>query len=409
MRIYDINTRIEGDDVYLSVKVDSAKLGTRELWFSTPKEYSDYLCTDQYDGFLVGLLYPAMRYAENITIEGSISQKLLFNINKYVIPLIKSFSSYAQNIEVKAKETSDLRFSAKGVGTGFSGGIDSFCTLYEHYEKEDNVNQKINSFLFLNVGSNGQDQIQSELKFHSRYTYLSRLPKELGIDFIPLNSNLHTFHPWGHQETHTLTSMAGVLVLQKHFNTYFYSSAGLNYGDTILYSHLYKNIDIGAYCDATLLPMLSTETTTLIADGLAYSRSEKVINIASYEPTYRFLNVCVSGDDTYENCSSCSKCLRTLLALDLSGNIENYSHLFDLKKYRKLRSNYIYQQVLNKNKDAFSKDIVMYAEKENLKLPSYLYSAIFYYPQVKAKSLVRKYVKLILPENSQKLLNKLRR
>ncbi len=133
MRIYDISTRTEGNDVYLSVKVDSTKLGARELWFSIPRKYSDYLCTTQYDGFLVGLLYPAMQYGEDITIEGMVSKKLLFNINNYVIPLLMSFSDSAKKIAVKASQVSSSNQSNSGVGTGFSGGVDSFSTVYNRY------------------------------------------------------------------------------------------------------------------------------------------------------------------------------------------------------------------------------------------------------------------------------------
>lgn len=408
MRIYNLRHEENNDTVKLSVTVESKEIGTKEAWFATPKNYSEYLCKTHMDAFVVGLLYPAMQYGEDIIIEGCISKKLLFNINNYVIPLLMSYSDTAKKIKVSAENSTSEQFIGNAVGTGFSGGVDSFCTIYDHYEEEVDTVRKINSFLFLNVGSHGQDQDESQSKFMKRYKYLSAFPREIGVEFIPLDSNLHQFHPWGHQETHTLTSVSGVLAMQKHFSKYYYSSSGLDYKDIINFASQYKGVDVGAFCDPILLPLLSTETTEFIFDGAAHTRTDKVLNIASYEPTFRFLNVCVSGDDTHENCSKCSKCLRTLLALDLSGNLENYSNLFDIDKYKKLKPDYIYQQVAAKKNNAFAKANIDLAEKNQLKLPSYFKSSSYVLLNHRSKILVKKAAKALAPNTVEKIKQLLR-
>ena len=98
----------------------------------------------------MGYYNPAINYGEDIHINGSVSKKLLFNTNNYVIALVKSFSQSCKTIKVIAENTINYNLRGSGIGTGFSGGVDSFCTIYDHYELEKDPEYKINSLLFLN-------------------------------------------------------------------------------------------------------------------------------------------------------------------------------------------------------------------------------------------------------------------
>lgn len=396
MRIFNLRSEESDSTVTLSATIESKKIGTKDVWFAIQKEYSDYLCTTRMDAFLVGLLYPAMQYGEDISVEGCVSKKLLFNINNYVIPLLMSYCNSAKKISVSAYDISSEKFTGKGVGTGFSGGVDSFSTIYDLYEKEADPEMKINTFLFLNVGSHGVNPENSKILFKKRYKMLEDFPKEIGLDFITLDSNLHHFHPWGHQRTHSLTGVAGVLAMQNYFSKYYYSSSGSDYKGMMDSASEFRGLDVGAYCDPILLPLLSTETTEFILHGAAQTRTDKTLNIASYEPTFRYLNVCLMET---ENCSACSKCLRTLLALDFSGNLENYSNIFDISKYKELKSGYIYEQVATKNNNSYSKANVDLAEQKQIKLPNYFISSLHYQP----KEIMKKTIKNVAPGLVKKL------
>lgn len=410
MRLYDLKKTVKEQTIKVSISIDSEELGDRELWFSTDLKYQDSVCESQYDAYLVGLLYPAMRYGEDIHIEGKISKKLLFNVNNYVIPLIKSFSPKCKQIEVTANELTNEDFDGKGVGTGFSGGIDSFCTIYDHYEIESDSDYKINSFLFLNVGAHGSnDEMKVKEKFITRYDYLKKFPEEIGLDFIPVDSNLFSFHPWGHQKTHTLTSVSGIMFLQKLYNKYYYASAGLDYDSIISTALKYKDIDIGAYSDVILLPLLSTESLELIPDGNQYTRTEKTLHIMDYEPVHKYLNVCVSGDDTHENCSLCAKCCRTLMTLNSVGKLDEFSHLFDIEKYKnKAEKKYVCKQVALKNEDPFAKGNVELAKINNIKLPSRIYCLLILAPS-RFKQKIINVLREVLPEKMKNKLKKLLR
>lgn len=400
MRIFNLRSEESDDIVTLSATIESKKIGTKDVWFAIQKKYSDYLCTTRMDAFVVGLLYPAMQYGEDISVEGCVSKKLLFNINNYVIPLLMSYSDTAKKITVSAFDVSSEKFTGKGVGTGFSGGVDSFSTVYDLYENEVDPEMKINTFLFLNVGSHGTNPETSKTLFEKRYSLLEGFPKEVGLDFIPLDSNLHQFHPWGHERVHTLTGVAGVLAMQNYFSKYYYSSSGLDYEGIIKNAHKYKGKAIGSFCDPILLPLLSTETTEFILHGAAQTRVDKILNISSYEPTFRYLNVCVRET---ENCSVCWKCLRTQLALDFSGNLDNYSSLFDKGKYKKLKPGYIYQQVATKNSDPLSREIIKLADKNHIKLPGYFTSYSHFLLHYNYKNDIKKTIKTIAPNMVDKL------
>lgn len=379
MKISNLKTTSDGNNIKLSAIVDSEQLGNKELWFSIPKKYEQGLCKSRMDGFLVGMLFPAMRHGENIHVEGCISAQLLSNLNQYVIPMLMTFLPACKRIMITAVETSTERFDCSGVGTGFSGGVDSFCTFFDHYELENNTENRINSLIFLNVGSNGPGRTDEELmaaynKFCSRYAYLCKFPEELGLDFIPLDSNLHSFHPWGHQLTHSLTTMSAVLVMQNIYRKYFYASGGLSYLELYKFHDLLLKKDT-ALIDPMLLPLLSTESLAFVSDGTQFTRVEKILRIIDYEPVQRYLNVCVHDSESHENCSVCSKCCRTLMTLNSIGKLETFSQLFDIEKYKK-RAEFLYlcQQVVLQNKDPFARNSIKLAKKNNIKLPSFVVS-----------------------------------
>ena len=165
----------------------------------------------------------------------------------------------------------------------------------------------------------------------------------------------------------------------------------------------YKDI---AIFDPALLPLLSTESLTLIPDGTQYSRVEKVLNILKYEPVYRYLNVCVSGDDTHENCSVCSKCSRTLMTLNSMGKLDQFGHLFDIDKYRMVaEKQYVREQVIAQNKDPFAKGNVELAKKNRLKLPNKAYCFLLSILGL-TKTQIVKVLSSVLPVNTK---NKLKR
>ena len=108
--------------------------GKKELWFSVDEEYASFLTDDVYDAFMTALLYPAMYYHENIEIEGNVSKRIYHNILTYVQSCIVDFEQKCSKIDINAEGFSDAKKADKlRVGTGFSGGVDSFSTLVDNF------------------------------------------------------------------------------------------------------------------------------------------------------------------------------------------------------------------------------------------------------------------------------------
>lgn len=126
--------------------VECAFCKARELYFSVDDNYGDWLTADVYDAFLVAALYPAMYYKEPIEVEGCVSKKLYHNILHYVFGLIRDYDSFLQEIPIHVKGFANAeKLKHLHVGTGFSGGVDSFSTIIDNFENENDLDYKINT------------------------------------------------------------------------------------------------------------------------------------------------------------------------------------------------------------------------------------------------------------------------
>ena len=104
MKIFNLRLEVDEHVARLRASVESEYFGSKDLWFSLPREHEGALCTTRLDAFLVGLLYPAMYSGEDVHLDGCVSEKLLDNINHYVVPLLQSFSSALKSVAIHARE-----------------------------------------------------------------------------------------------------------------------------------------------------------------------------------------------------------------------------------------------------------------------------------------------------------------
>ena len=333
-----------------------------ECFYSVPAKYADFADTESSNCFLVGMLYPAMRYGEDIHVEGTVSARLLYNLNEYLVPLMSICDERLKRIKVTAEATDDKGArDAKAVGTGFSGGIDSFATICEHFARPEPEGFKLTHLFFFNVGAHGipkkpGDMEAIERQFRARYEKFKGFPEEAGLPFVPVDSNVHQFHPWGHLEVATFATVSAVMFLQRGIRRYYLASSGHTY------RQLWKFLGDGGRPDAIervnmmLLPWLSTESLDLVDDGNLYDRSQKTVLVAGYPPAAKYLNVCYGHDTLDTNCSVCPKCSRTLLTLDILGKLDDFAGVFDIPRYkREVRRRLIAETIVGEGKNLFAK------------------------------------------------------
>lgn len=332
--------------------------GQHELWYSLPVEYSNWFSTDRCDGFLVGLLLQAMERNEDIVLEGSVSSRLFHNLQNFFIPMMAQAFPNLHRININPKSLLDEPTGGRGVCTGFSGGIDSFAAFIKHYINEPSQGHKISHFLFHNVGSHGSSDPELARKlFKERYEMARPFASEIGIPFIMVDSNLSKIFDIDFIKMHSALNASIPLVLQNQFQRYFYAST-YKYLDCSV-----RGIDDIAHFDPLAFHLLSTEGLECVSTGCEMSRVEKTNMVATYKPSYRYLNVCVDPAYEGQNCSVCFKCSRTILTLELLGMAHLYKNIFDLEKFGKIRLNYVLKLLTYKH-GAFEAEIAeLYREK----------------------------------------------
>jgi hypothetical protein len=349
----------DGNDTIIQTNIEYA--GKKErLWYSVHKKYSRYLTPERLDGFVVGLLPLAMELREDITAKGLMSEKLYYNLMNYYMPIYHLAIPAFTAIKIFPGELTNNRIiSQEAVGTGFSGGVDSFYTISRHLLDNDIPSKyKVSHLVFSNVGGHqpvGENEKSQDL-FESRYEILKSFPHDIGLDYIKINSNLSDIVKMDFYKSFQPSYLSSPLLLQKLFGKYYIAS-GVSYKDF----HVCNVTDI-AYTDSMAVHLLSTESLDIISSGGEVSRIEKTRAITSSGIAKHRLNVCQTPHDDGKNCSTCVKCTRTLMTLELLGCTDQYSDVFDLKRWRSVRNMYIIDKILRKSDDALINEIKDYAK-----------------------------------------------
>ena len=341
---------------------------SRELWFSVPDQFADWLTDDVYDAFMVAMLFPAMYYNEEIEIDGCVSEKLYDNITHYVQLCEQAYiGNSLTEVNIKVAGFANTIKTGHLVGTGFSGGIDAFATFYDRFVMESNPHYRISALFFFNVGSHGGGTDKARRKFYTRYDYLLPFAQEMELPFVPMDSNLFDFYlfEWEY-DAGVLCRSTGMLVFQKILDKY-YVAYDYSYWEIV---HM-TTADYASITDMCNDYLLGTETLEVIVDGTRYRRSDKIRRLLDYPMFKKYLNVCVGDVATADNCSVCHKCKRTLLALEIFGRLDDFNEIFDKEKY--LPHSYAYKcyTVLHRKSDIYANDNYELAKKMNFPMPSY--------------------------------------
>lgn len=344
--------------VFYNVSVSSLA-GDKTLYFSLDKQFSNFI-SGVSDAPLLGLLIPAMSMGEDIYVNGKISERLYFNLSgpyqkilQIVMPNLHQINIYPEYLY------SDIH-RGSGVISGFSGGIDSFCMLADHYYNDVPESYKITHLLYNNnLPTHVTD---GEILFTKRSNLTASLVEKIGLPLIVINSNLNDFYEgFAFRKTHTPRNTSIALLLQNGAKRFLYASA-YHYTDISI-----KPMQTMANSDAITLPLLSTESLDAVSVGSEYTRVEKTFRVANLKESYDSLNVCMKND---RNCSRCEKCMRTLLTLEIAGLLDLYSNSFDLNKYRNYRDEYIVK--ILQSSWSLHREIIEDASSQNFRFPRYL-------------------------------------
>lgn len=301
-----------GDTVRLSVDVS----GRDPLWFAVDAELADLL-SDRADHVLIGLLMPAMKEGRDLHIGGTVTDVLLHNANSDLQRLLRMKHPDLTSIRVSADIAAPPAPRAAGIATGFSGGVDSFSTITEYFWSADAPpSLRITHLLNNNVGAHGHD---GSALWRTRCAPLRAIAESLDLPFVMVDSNLDAHYPRiGFIESVTMRN-ATVPHLLGGGVGHLHLASAVPFTDARVDST--REL---ARVDTMLVPMLSSSAVTISSANSGLTRVEKTISVVD-RPEAKHLDVCTNDDpQRVRNCSQCSKCLRTMLTLEIAGRLRDF-------------------------------------------------------------------------------------
>ncbi len=347
-QLIEINGKIRfGADIHKHGK-------TKFLWYSVDRQFQQYIEPLRSDSFLMALFVEAMHQQLDIEIEGVVSEKLLYNLQHYFMKIVLQTFPDSKPINIIAKQVSSEQIIKKAMGgvksgtaTGFSGGVDSFSVVLDHYQNDAFPAYNLSYLVLNNVGS----KMTPETFKRQR-----KVATELSIPLIRIDSNIDEHLSTNFTTEHQLRNISAVMVLQGLITKYYYASS-ISYSDSLILA----DEDGLTNSEPFNIHLLSTESLETTPSGSQYSRVEKTALIANNTIVQNYLDVCVNpqGD---KNCSICAKCMRTQFTLELLGKLEAFDKVFYHAKYQKLLPYYL-MQVLSEEGSLFQEILLLMKDK----------------------------------------------
>ena len=360
--------------------IDETRNRDSLIWFSVGREYGEYLCDETADAFVLMMLQLAMYSGQDLKVEAPVSARLLFNIENTLQPLFAKALPGFRHIKVMAQSTPDQQYHGKAVGCGCSLGVDSFSALLKHMSPDVPENYRVTHLALFNCGQLGDVDLKgAEENFHKTIADLEPFVKETGLPLVAVNSNLNELYVDSGVrllQSFVNRTISCVLALQKLFGKYVYATS---------YSveQFFFSPKDESHMETTFVPLLGTESTEVILTPPAMTRVEKTAYLSKHALTYRYLDVCwaeqmkycvdnnptLADTKTKQNCGRCIKCLRTLLTLDILGEIDKYKDIFDLDAYYQRKKWFICMTARRSESDIFSQELVDLIKSKNYPIP----------------------------------------
>ncbi len=282
----------DGHSFLTSMVTDERTGITKEIYFSVPVEYGQYLAPEVADAFVVAMLLPAVVSGQNITVKAPISDRLFFQSGNALIYLFaKLFNT--KPICLYPEKTIEPDFRPAAVATGFSGGVDSFYTVKQHTSPQCPASLKLTHLTLFNVGAYGNREETSEA-FQRDSQRAAAFSKQINLPLVLLDSNISTMH--NHPDIFPFSTrmfnniMAGVLALQKLFSIYLLSS-----GVPADFTKVDPRFRDQGWHDVLLAHFFSGSNTRLLISGSSVTRLDKIKYITGSTDAFSLQSVDGNG------------------------------------------------------------------------------------------------------------------
>lgn len=298
------------DRLRLRARVDYESVpGGEDYWFEVPETLAADV-SDSGNPWLLALLPLSVTLGEPLRVDSPVDSALLESAED----LQRIWTSWYPELErppVEAPVRDRPRREADGrAGAFYSGGVDSSFTAVRDRSGTARVpGREVRELI--TVG--GFDIPLANTSALERLRERSaRSARELGKLSVWVRTNLRETElkraNWG-RLAHGCALGAVGLVLEERYDVLLIAATG-GYRDLHPWgSHPLTD------------PLMSSADTRFVHDGAAHTRTEKTRELVGHPVILDSLQVCFESR-TDRNCGRCSKCLRTMLRLELLGHLD---------------------------------------------------------------------------------------
>jgi|EndMetStandDraft_7_1072992.scaffolds.fasta_scaffold09716_2 hypothetical protein len=310
MRIHEPQLTVDGDTATFQARIELAKQRERFpdcVWFKFPRHFEPLLAGGA-EPFVVGVSSLASLHNEPIVVTTPISERLSVGLEEYWNIFSLWFPGRLHPVELSCSTIAAEAPALPNAATLFSGGVDSFFTLYRGLDRPPT--HRVRYALFIH----GFDIPLSDRRtYEAAAAAYERSLGDLGVELIRVETNLRAFIPNTNWELGHGSALIGTALTLAGAVRRFYVPSSKSY--TTLEPH-------GS--DPLIDGLLSTDRLQIIHDGARYTRFDKLRAMRDWEVVRRLLRTCYEHPEAFHNCSNCSNCRRTMMVLAAIGVLDEY-------------------------------------------------------------------------------------
>lgn len=284
--------------------------------------------------FLLAMLIPAMERGEDIHVEGSLNETLLFQINTFVVTALSTQQKSLHPISITARDhRSDLADETpRGAFVGMSCGVDSLHTELTFSQPNVPPRYQLRALALFDAGSFYDTDIEKPRIAQKA----ADVAKRGSYPLYQIQSNMAQFYSGAFNQSSTLRHVACAYCLAPLFDSFLVSST-YDWPLISVNPALGKSI---AATDPIVLPFLSTREIEFVSAGADVLRPDKIEQVIQNSPYLELLDPCTRPTPKRpgaKNCGSCTKCGLVLLVAERLGLLEQFRDTFDLDAFKRRR------------------------------------------------------------------------
>ncbi len=278
-----------------------------------PDAYAGWI-SDRMEAPVMAALFLAMALGESVTVDAPLSPAFHYGARQIQKYFHLWFPDKLSMVALHAAGYEEAVTPAEAVAACFTGGVDSFHTLWHHRpETEPVANHRIGYGLFVH----GFDIPLEDPRFYEEAAAGNEAALATqSVKLLRCRTNVRALvEPHVSWITfHGAAIQAVGLFLQHGLRRLIIPS-------TNRYSLLNPPIGSNPYTDA----LASTENLTFLHHGCEASRIEKILAVADWPVVQQHLRVCFQQPGAYLNCGVCRKCQKVMAPLWLTGKLDAFA------------------------------------------------------------------------------------